>query len=316
MANSTTHRPHHSHRRHSTRPQILRPTRDHAEREAAIAAARSALEKAGLGLAELDARRSRSRANLRTALAAYRAEADQRAPAMQKEVARSAEHWLRGKRLVPADAPSSGFYALSTADAITATTNINFISQTIAPFANTAEITVEQQAGDDVGSVDELLEFLFSWQNPTGQDLTCTLTAVLGVTATAIVTADSYWWPLDPTTPVSELDVFASLGVTLVDAFGEITSLPFQSTQIQEVADLLVSGGWTEGTIAGQDIFRGYVLQYVDALVPAGARLDLSVNCEVYWLALDGGCQFVAAGNKRKLESFGIFLDAEPAPAA
>jgi hypothetical protein len=164
--------------------------------------------------------------------------------------------------------------------------------------------------------VDELLEFLFSWQNPTGQDLTCTLTAVLGVTATAIVTADSYWWPLDPTTPVSELDVFASLGVTLVDAFGEITSLPFQSTQIQEVADLLVSGGWTEGTIAGQDIFRGYVLQYVDALVPAGARLDLSVNCEVYWLALDGGCQFVAAGNKRKLESFGIFLDAEPAPAA
>jgi len=141
-----------------------------------------------------------------------------------------------------------------------------------------------------------------------------TLTGVLGVTATAVVTADGYWWPLDPTTPVSELDVLASLGVTLVDAFGEITSPPTQSTQVQQVAGLQARGSWTEGAIAGQDIFRGYVLQYTDLFVPAGGRLELSLNCEIYWLAYDGGCQFIAAGNGRQVDGFGFFINTEPAP--
>jgi hypothetical protein len=309
MANSTTNRPRHPHRALSAKRQILRPTRDGATRQAALAAMRGALEKAGFDLPQFEDMRADSRAELRAALKGYRAEADQRAPAMQKVVARSGEHWLQSNRVVSALAPADSFYSIGAADAITATSNIDLSAKTIAPFANTAQITLDQEDS----SLTEFLEFLFSWENPTGQDLICTLTTVLGVTATAIVTADSYWWPLS-VNPYSQLDVYALFDITLVDAFGNITSPPSQSTQAQGVAQLAVEGALFEGTIAGQDIFRGNVLQYTDLMVPAGAQLDLSVGCEIYTLAIDGGCQLVAAGDGREVSSFGVFINTEPAP--
>jgi hypothetical protein len=308
MVNSPKNRPRHPHRLLSARRQILRPTRDGAAQQAALAAMRGALEKAGFDLTQFDEMRAQSRAELRTALASYRAAADKRAPAMHEVVARSGEHWLRSNRVVSELAPADGFYSVGAADSITATSNIDLSARTIAPFANTAQITLDQE--DE--SLTEFLEFLFSWQNPTGQDLMCTLTAVLGVTATAIVTADSYWSPLS-VNPISKLDVDALFDITLVDAFGNITSPPYQSTQAQGVAELVVEGALFEGPIAGQDIFRGYVLQYTDLMVPAGAELDLSVGCEMYTLAIDGGCQFVAAGDGRELSAFGVFINTEPA---
>jgi hypothetical protein len=310
MANSTTNRLRHPHRLPSARRQILHPSRDSATRQAALAAMRGALEKAGFDLPQSEEMRSKSRAELQTALKRYRAEADERAPAMQKVVARSAEHWLAGNRIVSAVAPADSFYSVSTADAITVTSGIDLTAQTIAPFANTAQITVDEQDG---GSLDGFVEFLFSWPNPTGQDLMCTLTGVLGVTATAIVTADSYWWPLS-VNPASFLEVFAEFDVSLVDAFGEITSPPNQPTQAQVAVYLIALGALFEGTIAGQDIFRGYVLQHTDLIVPAGAKLDLSLTCEISWFGDDGGCQFIAAGHGRELSAFGVFIEAEPAP--
>jgi hypothetical protein len=312
MANSTADRPRHPHRLASARRQILRPSRDSTARQAAVAMMRGALEKAGLDLSQFEEMHRRSRAELQTALAHYRAEAAGRAPAMQQVVARSGEHWLRGQRVASAFAPANGFYSVGAADAITATSGIDLTAKTIAPFANTAQITVDQQSD---GSHDEFLDFLFSWQNPTGQDLMCTLTAVLGVTATVIVTADSYWWPLS-LPPISLVDVYARFDVTLVDAFGNITSPPVQSTQVQGLTQLGVEGALFEGTIAGQDIFRGSVLQYTDLMVPAGAEVDLSVNCEICSLAFDGGCEFIAARNGRELSAFGVFINTEPAPAA
>jgi hypothetical protein len=185
-------------------------------------------------------------------------------------------------------------------------------ARTIAPFANAAQIILDQ--ADGVGALDEFLEFLFSWDNPTGQDLICTLTGVIGVTATAIVTADGYWWPFTPP-PASEINVFAELDV-LVDSGGSVTSPPFQSTQAQQALDLSVQGAFfEEGAIAGQDIFRGYVLQYTDLLVPASARLDLGLTCEIGTAAYHGGCQFVAAGRGREVQAFGMFINAAPAQA-
>jgi hypothetical protein len=314
MANSAANRPRHPHRMPSARRQILRPSRDSAARQAALAAMRGMLEKTGFDLPQFEEMRSRSRAELQTALERYRAEANERAPAMQKVVARSAEHWLRGHRVVSALAPADSFYSVGAADAITATYGIDLTAQTIAPFANTAQITVDEPSSVD--ALDGFVDFLFSWQNPTEQDLMCTLTGVLGVTATAIVTADGYWWPLTPK-PSSEIDVYAELDVTLVDAFGAITSPPYQSTQAQQAAHLSVEGAFfEEGTIAGQDIFRGYVLQYTELIVPAGATLDLSLTCEISWVGYNGGCQFIAAGNGRELSAFGVFINTEPAPAA
>jgi hypothetical protein len=313
MANPATNRTRHPHRSLSARRQIPRPNHDGPTPQAALAAMRGALEKAGLDLAQFEEMRGQSRAELRKALAGYRAAADERAPAMQGVVNRSGEHWLRGKRVVSALAPADSFYSVGAADMITATSNIDLISQTIAPFANTAQIILDQ--ADGVDALDEALEFLFSWDNPTGQDLMCTLTGVIGVTATAIVTAEGYWWPFTPP-PASQIDVFAELDV-LVDVLGEITSPPYQSTQAQQAVNLSVEGAFfEEGTIAGQDIFRGYVLQYTDLLVPAGARLDVSLNCEISTVAYHGGCQFVAAGGGREISAFGAFINAEPGPAS
>ena len=113
-----------------------------------------------------------------------------------------------------------------------------------------------EQTSDDA-SFDGQVSFDFSWPNPTGQDVLCTVTGLLGVVAVADVTADSYWWPLDPTPPASEIDVFADLGLKVVEANGQVTVPPFQGIQFQSVVDLVVHGAWTEGTIVGQDISRG-----------------------------------------------------------
>src|SRR5947209_20573916 len=116
MATPTNNRPRHRHRPLSESPQILRPGRDPAAQKVAVAAIRGALEKAGLDLAQLDDKRSRGRAELRTALARYRAGADERAPAMREVVSRSLAHWRNSNGIVGADAPSSGVYSLSGHD--------------------------------------------------------------------------------------------------------------------------------------------------------------------------------------------------------
>jgi hypothetical protein len=101
----------------------------------------------------------------------------------------------------------------------------------------------------------------------------CTVTGLFGAAATAVVTADSYWWPLDPTPPASKIDVIAELGLKVVDANGQVTVPPVQGNQFQYVVDLVVNGAWAEGTITGQDIFRGYVLQYENLFLPATGKL-------------------------------------------
>ncbi len=156
------------------------------------------------------------------------------------------------------------------------------------------------------------MSFAFSWPNPTGQELLCTVTGLLGVVATAVVTAGSYWWPLDPTPPASRIDAFADLGLKVVDANGQVTVPPVQGIQFQDVADLVVHGAWTEGTIVGQDIFRTYVLQYEDLFLRATGKLEADLSCGISWLALDGGGQFIAADNGRKLSGFGLFIVAQP----
>ena len=65
---------------------------------------------------------------------------------------------------------------------------------------------------------------------------------------------------------------------------------------------------WTEGTIAGQDIFRGYVLQCENLFLPATGKLEADLTCEISWLTNDGGGYFDAAGNGRKLSGFGVVI--------
>ena len=64
---------------------------------------------------------------------------------------------------------------------------------------------------------------------------------------------------------------------------------------------------------AGQDIFRGYVLQYESLFLPAAGRLEADPNCDISWGAEGGGGgQFFAAGNGRKLSGFSLFIDTQP----
>ena len=99
-----------------------------------------------------------------------------------------------------------------------------------------------------------------------------------------------------------------------MDANGQVTFPPDQGSQFQVVVDLDVNGAWTEGTIAGQDIFRGYSLQYENLFLPAAGRLEADLNCDISWRAAFGGGrgQLVAAGNGRKLSGFGVVIDTQP----
>jgi hypothetical protein len=293
------------------RRQVLRPDHDATAQQSTLAAMRTALERAGLDMLHMEGQRRQSRARLEAALARFRAESDERAPAMQHAVARSAEDWLDAHRARNALAPATGVYSADTADVISADPGLDLISEHVGPWANTAEVVFDQQTSG-VDSLDGNVHFVFSWPNPTGQDVMCTVTGLLGVTATADVTADSYWWPLDPTPPACKIDVYAELALKVLDANGEVTVPPFQSDQREELLHLVVYSEWGEGTIVGQDIFRGYLLQYENLPLPATSTLEADLGFEISWLASDGGAQFIAAGNGRNLSGFGLSIATQP----
>jgi hypothetical protein len=127
---------------------------------------------------------------------------------MLDAVARSAENWLEAHRVTTALAPATGVYSVSTADSISADPGLDLRAENIGPWANTAEVVFSERTSD-VSFFYGRVSFAFSWPNPTGQDVLCTVTGLFGVAATAVVTADSYWWPLAPTPPASKIDVIA-----------------------------------------------------------------------------------------------------------
>jgi hypothetical protein len=224
---------------------------------------RAALESAGLDVGHLDEQRRQSRARLEAALDRFRAESDERADRMQYSVARSAGNWLKARRVSPGLAPPAGVYALDTADTISADSGIDLLDENIGPWANTAQVVFGEEADDPCDSFDGRVNFAFSWPNPTGQDLVCTVSGVLAIVATTIVTAHGYWWPLDLATPVSEISVVAELWPQVVYPNGQIIVPPGQASQYQILVNRLeADGSWEEAKIVGLDIFRGSLLQY------------------------------------------------------
>jgi hypothetical protein len=307
MTDPTTHQPASiPSRRRAT--MVLRPGYDPALRQESLALLRAGLRKAGLDVNRFDDLKRRGDAQIREALANLRAGANGRVPAMQDAVARSTEHWLKGHGIGGALAPSTPVYSLSTADRIDVTPGIQVRSENTAPWANSAEVVFDRST-DEVDLFDGQVTFTFSWQNPAQEGELFTVTALLGLTATCDVTADSYWVPFG--SKKSELSVSATLGITVfVD--GQTIFTPFQDGQIQEIAHLATYGSWGQGTIEGQDLFGTYVLQYFGLFVPSGAKVQFDLACELKWVVDDGGAQFFAAGNGRKVIGTGLFIAAEP----
>ena len=64
------------------------------------------------------------------------------------------------------------------------------------------------------------------------------VTALLGVTASCVVTADSYWFPTF-TPPASRLDAEAGLRITILEE-GQVVEPPYQSSQSAEILHNLV----------------------------------------------------------------------------
>ena len=309
MADPNTHPPQGATELRRAR-SVFRPGRDQAVRHESLRLVRAALQKAGFESDRFEDLKRRNDADLREALAKSRAAADGRAPAMRDAVARSAETWLRANRVRDALAPD-GVYYLNTADRIYVT-GLEFLSQNIAPWANRAEVILAERAPASGEYVDGEVTFSFSWENPTGQANMFNVTALLGVTASCIVTADGYWWPLNPTPPASWLYADAGLRITEFED-GHVYEPPYQPAQTQEILhNFHVNGSWSEGTIAGQDVFRTYVLQYLGLIVPANGRVEFDLTCWVTWYAYDGGGYFIAAGGGRQVTGWGVIITTVP----
>jgi hypothetical protein len=288
---------------------VFRPGRDSAVREESLRLVRAALEKAGFEAARFEDLRRRNDSELREALAESRAAADERAPAMRDAVSRSSETWLRANGVRDA-LPPPGVYYLDTADRISVAPGFQFLSENRAPWANRAEVILNRRAPDSGDFFDGQVTFNFSWENPTGQTSMFNVTALLGVTASCIVTADGYWFPLSWTIPASRLDAYARLRITQLE-HGHVVEPPYQSDQTVEILpNLGLLGSWGEGTIASQDVFRTYVLQYLGLAVPANGRVELDLSCEVNWFASDGGGFFIAAGGGRQVTGWGVIITA------
>ncbi len=311
MANSTTHPPQAPMLQKAR--SVFRPDRDPAIRQEFVKSLRAALQKGGVEFDKLDDLKRRNDAETQAMLTKFRADADERAPAMRDAVTRSAEHWLRAhgvNALPPRPPPKPNLFSLSTADRVSVTPGIDFLFENIAPWANWAEINLDRTTGD-VDSFDGNVTFSFSWENQTGQDGLCTLTGLLGVTAHCDAKADAYYWPLTPTPPKSQLDAVAELRITEI-VNGQVIEPPFQAGQRQDIIHLSVDGSLGRSETTTQDVFRGYVLQYLDLYVPSNGRLDIDLICGVGWLANDGGCQFHATGNGRQVAGYGVFISQEP----
>jgi hypothetical protein len=288
---------------------VFRPGHDPAVREESLRLVRAALQKAGFEADRVEDLKRRNDSDLREALAKSRAAADERAPAMRDAVSRSSETWLRAHGVGDAVAPA-GVYYLSTADRISATPGLQLLSENLAPWANRAEVILDRRAGNSGDSFAGQVTFSFSWENPTGQANMFNVTALLGVTASCIVTADGYWFPLDWTMPASRLDAHAGLRITELED-GHVVEPPFQSDQRAQILyGLYVFGSWGEGEIAGQDVFRTYVLQHLGLSVPANGRVDLDLSCGVNWLGYNGGGFFIAAGGGRQVTGWGVIITA------
>ncbi len=115
---------------------------------------RAALERVGLDAEHLDEQRRQRRARLEAALDRFRAGSDERAPAMQHAVARSAEYWLEAHRVRNALAPATGYYSVSTADLISADPGLDLRVENIGPWANTAEVVFSEQQAMSVPLMD------------------------------------------------------------------------------------------------------------------------------------------------------------------
>lgn len=250
-------------------------------------------------------------ADLREALAKSRAAADGRAPAMRDAVSISAENWLRANRVVRDALPADGVYYLNTADRIYVTPGFEFLSQNIAPWDNWAEVILDRRAPPSGAYFDGQVTFSFSWENSTGQANMFNVNALLGVTANCIVTADSYWFPTW-TPPASWLFAHADLRITVVED-GHTFEPAYQPNQTQEILhNFRVFGSWGVGTIAGQDVFRTYILPYEGLIVPANGRVEFDLSCYVTWYAYAGGGFFIAAGRGRRVTGWGVIITTAP----
>jgi hypothetical protein len=294
---------------------ILRPGHDPSVRQEILKRAREAMQRAGFEFERFDELKRRSDTALREALAKSRAAADERVPAMRDAVARSTEYWLKANKVGDTLSPGPDVFALSTADQISVDPAFSFLSENIAPWANSAQVILDQpfvETGDF--SFDAPVTFKFSFENQTGAGNLFTVNALLGVTGSCDATANGYWFDL--VAPRSALIVTGSLGITVItdSGIGQVIIPPGQSDQIQVFVWLDVSGDWGGvGTIAGQDLFRTYILSYSDLYVPANARVEFDVSCDVYF-SIDGGgsCEFLAAGNGRQVTAPGVFVTMQP----
>jgi hypothetical protein len=307
MADQAPHPKQPGRRLHRTR-SVYGPGSDPVVQQESLRLMRSVLQKAGFESDKLEELKRQNDAARQETLAKCKTAADERAPAMRDAVSRSAENWLSANQV---SALADGVYYLDTADRIDVTPGFQFLSQNRGPWANSAEVILDKRTSD-VAAFDGEVTFTFSWQNPTGAANMFDVTGLLGITAICIVTADGYWFSWTP--PFSRFNAWAYLQITVVEDNGNVFEPPYQPIQTQwAVRNLVVHGGWGGvGTIASEDVFRTYVLQHLGLLVPANGRVEFDLTCVVDWLAVEGGVDFVAAGNGRQLNGWGIIIKQAP----
>ena len=153
---------------------------------------------------------------------------------MRDAVARSTEYWMTVNNAL---SPGPDVFALSTADHISVDPGFEFISENIAPWANSAQVKLDKKSDDDE-FFDGRVTFTFSFENQTGVGNLFRVDALLGVTASCDVTADgwlnssNYIWGLGPPSG-SGLFVDGHLGIIeIVDS--QIIIPPDQPDQSSE----------------------------------------------------------------------------------
>ena len=73
-----------------------------------------------------------------------------------------------------------------------------------------------------------------------------------------------------------------------------------------------MDSSWLSGTINGKDVFGTYILQYYGLYLQANGQVEFDLTCEVSWVAVDGGCGFVAAGHGRQVTAPGVIVTTQP----
>jgi hypothetical protein len=241
---------------------------------------KSNLTKIGLEFHQFDALIQQSEAEVRQKAVQVKAEAEKNFPAVQQDLHRTLVSVIgRIDNLKALEFPSTNYVWLDTATEISDSGIAAPIHERSGPMANTANFNFERSYDGAFELSSGQVSFGFLWQNLSEKPAVLDVHGYIIPNAGCVVTTDGGYVVIENFSHLwIDVDLF------IHELWNQPPTSPVgQSTQSQNALDLELdrSGVIVAGDIAGQNLYRGFDLQYSQFAVPSKGMAMFEVACSV-----------------------------------